>query len=407
MNLDLTFTFCSCYFFLLTFFIKTMNLDKIKGYLPDRRIILALVIILLLASFAYEKMSQKPEEAKKETKQENFILQEEKTAGEMEFFGSLAANKEADLSAKVSGRVSSINIDEGDLVRSGQFLAYLSPDQYGIDYGKKSDNLKDFEDYKDEQESYWDKQVKIAKENLEVAKEERDYYETHEPAKADIYEDAVDEAEAELKAAKKQRDAQDESLKEQSTGLVYDKSTSAQYVNDTKIMAPFGGVVTKKYLEAGEVVSAGEPVISVANMSSVKVVVEVPDIYVEKLSVGQSARVELDGISGEFEAKVTIIKPEVDPTAKKVEVEVRLNSVPKGAKVDMFARVFIKFPERSAFFVPNNFIFSGFEGPYVILENGKQQIVERGEGKEGETEIIFDGITNGIKILRNFNGREE
>lgn len=386
-----------------------MTQEQKKKYLMKQIVIPILILVVGLGTifFITKKLDKKIETSKKEPKEEIFVLQQESASDELEFFGSLEANKESNLSFKLSGRISTINVNEGDAVINGQLLAYLNPDQYGIDYQKKSDNLKDFNDYKQEQESYWDKQVKIAEENLEVAKEEKDYYEDHESAKEDIYEDVVEEAEAELNAAKRQRDAQNKSLSEQSTGLAYDKSTSAQYISDTKIMAPFGGVVTKKYLEAGEVASAGEPVILVADMSSVKVVIEVPDVYIGSLSAGQSARVELDGIPGEFDAKVTVVKPEVDSVAKKVEVEVQLNSVPKDAKVDMFARVFIKFPERLAFFVPNNFISSGFEGPYVTLENGKQQIVKRGEEKEGQTEIVFDGIANNIKISRNFNGREE
>lgn len=344
-------------------------------------------------------------DSQKEESQDNiWTLKQESVSEEMEFYGSLQASRESNLSAKVSGRISSINVSEGDVVKTGQLLAYLAPDQYGISYRTANENYNDFEEYRQDQESYWDKEVKIAEEFLDTVKEERDYTKTHDPDRTDILDEEVDEAEAQLKSAKRQRDAQDESLNQQSDNFSGDRDLAAQYVTDTKVMSPYNGVVTKKYLENGEVVAAGQPVIAVADVSSYKVVVQVPDVLVNQLFVGQSARVTLDGISGQFSAKVTNINPKVDPVAKKIEVEVTLDTVPPNAKTDMFARVVISFPARASYFVPDNFVFSGFSGPYVILADGKEQPIERISEKDGKTEITFEGIADGIKIVRNANG---
>lgn len=379
-----------------------MTQEQKKKYLMKQIVIPISILVIGLGTifFVTKKLSKKIETPKEELKKEIFVLQQELASSELEFFGSLEANKESNLSAKVSGRISTISVDEGDAVKNGQLLAYLNPDQYGIDYRKKSDNSDNFENYREDQESYWDKEVKSAKEDLEIKEEELEYYKIYDPGRVDIAKENVNKAKAELRSAKRQRDAQDESLKQQSDGIGYDKDLAAQSVTDTKINAPFGGIVTKKYLEAGEVVAAGQPVITVADVSSFKVVVEVPDSLVDKLSVGLGARVLLDGISGEYSAKVTRINPQVDPVAKKIEVEVTLDSAPKNTKVDMFARVFIKFPERTAFFVPSNFVFSGFAGPFVLAEDGTQKIIKRGVEKDGMTEIAFEGITSGIKIRR-------
>ena len=371
------------------------------------KMLLIIVGIGLISCFIYLNVSEKPQEPKVAIQSAGFVLRSEMTAGEMELFGTLQANKQSDLSAKASGRISLVRVSEGDMVRSGQFLANVSPDQFGIDYRKKSDNYANFEQYRKDQNAYWDKQVKSAEENLDTKKAERDYYATADPSRLGIYEENVDKAEEDVKSAKRQRDAQNKSLKEQSVGYAYDTDTSAQYVTDTRIMAPFSAVVTKKYVEVGEVVSAGMPVVSVADMSRVKVIVQVPDTMIDRLSSGLVGRVLLDGISGEYGAKVTIVYPQVDPTSKKIAVELTLDSVPRGAKVDMFARVFLRFPERAAFFVPNNYVLSGFEGPYVILGDGKQKLVQRGEQRDGQTEIMFDGIANDITIFRNSNGAQE
>lgn len=368
---------------------------------------LVLLGILGAIFFVKKELPQKVEVPQRALKgEEVFALQRESMSDELEFFGNLEANKEAKLSAKVSGRIASLRVKEGDRVRKGQLLAFLFPDQNAINLRNRSEDFGNFEDFRDNQESFLNRQVRISAENLDVKKAERDYAEKFDPNRLDIAEDEVGKAEAELRTAKRERDAQKDSLKEQSDNLNGSVNLATQDVVDTRILAPFNGIITRKYSEEGEVVnvSVGGLIVSVADVSLYKVVVEVPDILIERLSKGLEARVILDGISGEHKAVVTLVNPKVNATAKKIQVEVTLNAVPQNAKVDMFARVFIKFPPRTTYSVPDNFIFSGFEGPFVVLEDGTQKNVQRGNEKDGKTEITFSGISDGIRIKRNSNG---
>lgn len=369
-----------------------------------RSIIYIIILVLGIAAvfwFFGKNLFKKEEVPVAETKKENiFVLDQTTVSEELEFFGNLEANKHSDLSAKTSGRISVVYVKEGAQVKKGQLLAFLSPDQNAIELRNRSNEFQNFEQFRSDQERFLDRQVKIARENLDVAEEEEDYARDHDPDRLDVAKDEVDEAEAELRSAKKDRDAQKENLAQQSGNLSGDRDLSGQDVVDTKIFAPFNGVVTEKFLEEGAVVDASDTVIAIADVSSYKVIIEVPDILIDKLSVGLKARVILDGISGEHKATITTVNPSVDPIAKKIEVEVTLDSVPQNAKVDMFARVFIKFPPRSAYFIPTNFIFSGFEGPYVMLEDGTQKMIRRGSEKNGNTEVAFDGIFSGIKIRK-------
>lgn len=363
-------------------------------------LIIAAAVLIVLGNRLFKKEEQPVAEVVEESE---YVLTKSEISEEMEFFGNLEANKESKLSAKTSGRIASLTVKEGDRVKKGQLLAYLHPDQNGIDYKYKKKDFENFEEFRSDQEDFLDEQVEIARKNLEIAEAEEDFAEDCvENCETDeIAEEREERAEAALKAAKRDREAQVQSLKEQSDNLRGDKEIAAQNVADTRILAPYSGVVTRRLSEDGEVVnvSVGDLIVAVADVSSYKATVNVPDNLIDRLSVGLEARVILDGIPGEHSAVVTIVNPKVDPTSKKIEVEITLDSVPENVKVDMFARVFIKFPKRSAYFVPDNFVFSGFKGPYIIAD-GKEQIVQRKDSKDGETEIAFDKIADGIKISR-------
>lgn len=372
-----------------------------KNKLKLSFIFLALLILGASAVFwGVKKLPKKTEIPKEETKTEFFVLQQTPVQDELEFYGSLEANKESQLAAKTGGRVASLKVNQGDMVKRGQLLAYLHPDQNAIDLANRIRNLNNFESYQDENESYWDKQVSIAKRSLELAKEEEDYTKKHEPEKEEIAEEKVDLAKAELESTKRGRDAQYENLNMQSGELSGYVDISRQNVTDTKIFAPFNGIVSDKFLEEGTVVGAGQTLLSVADVSSYKVVIEVPDSEIEKISLGLKAKVVLDGFEGEQSATIALIRPKADAAAKKTEVELVLESAVQNVKLNNFARVYIKFPQRDAFSVPTNYIISGYEGPFVILDNGTQQLVQRGGENNGKTEIAFDGIAEGIIIKR-------
>ena len=64
-------------------------------------------------------------------------------------------------------------------------------------------------------------------------------------------------------------------------------------------------IVTKKYLEIGEVAAAGQAIVSVADVSLFKIAIEIPDYLTSRISLGIQAYVILDGVFGEYGAKIT------------------------------------------------------------------------------------------------------
>ena len=77
-------------------------------------------------------------------------------------------------------------------------------------------------------------------------------------------------------------------------------------LRDARTVAPFAGVITKKFVEIGDTVQPGEPLISFADVSRLQIQVEVPVRTVGALQIGMQIPARLD-VGGQVEVKVSQI----------------------------------------------------------------------------------------------------
>jgi HlyD family secretion protein len=73
---------------------------------------------------------------------------------------------------------------------------------------------------------------------------------------------------------------------------------AAKAVEDMQVTAPFPGVVTRRFVEVGEAVAPGQPVLEVLNPDSLYVSAPIDEMDIGRLRVGQQARVTLDPYPG-------------------------------------------------------------------------------------------------------------
>jgi RND family efflux transporter MFP subunit len=101
-------------------------------------------------------------------------------------------------------------------------------------------------------------------------------------------------------------------------------------LDDTVLRAPIDGVILTRDLEVGSLVSPGKPVLTVADVRTVKAVFAVPQSLVEKLSLGSPLTVNVGTESASqapqklFDAKVTRIAPSADARGRVFSIEAEL-----------------------------------------------------------------------------------
>lgn len=113
---------------------------------------------------------------------------------------------------------------------------------------------------------------------------------------------------AQRQAALSQREArvgQQNALVQQRESALAEAKLYRQY---TDVVAPVDGYVTRKAVEAGQVVSPGQPLLAIADLSDVWVVANYKETQIEKIRPGQPVSIRIDTFAGKkFRGKVESI----------------------------------------------------------------------------------------------------
>ncbi len=146
------------------------------------------------------------------------------------------------------------------------------------------------------------------------------------------------------------------------------------------IVSPFGGFVVAEHTEVGQWIESGKLVADVVEVDPIEIRVQVLETYVTKLSLGASARIEIEALPDKaFVGSVTAIVPLADEKSRSFPVKVTLKNVkqPDGTyllKPGMFARVWLPVDKKSrATLVPKDSLVLGGPQPviYVVDKDDK------------------------------------
>jgi membrane fusion protein, multidrug efflux system len=108
----------------------------------------------------------------------------------------------------------------------------------------------------------------------------------------------------------------------------------------TRIVAPFSGVVARRYVRAGQRVAASDKLFWVTATEPLLLRFSVPEGYAAKIKRGQSVTVLAPAASsGEFRAAITMVSPVVDPGSGTIDVQAKLISPTAGLLPGMTAIV--------------------------------------------------------------------
>ncbi len=173
--------------------------------------------------------------------------------------------------------------------------------------------------------------------------------------------------------------------------------------NDTRVKAPFSGVVTSRLVEQGELVHEGMKVVHIVDMSRVKIIIFVPEREMKRFVEGTSLTVTSDLYPGEiFSGKVTSVsdKSGRDHTYR---TEVLLQNTGKASfRSGMFARVLSSGEgERQLVLVPRVALVSGIRNPQLfVVRRGKAFLKSFLAGVERQKHLeVLGGLAPGDSVV--------
>ncbi len=180
-------------------------------------------------------------------------------------------------------------------------------------------------------------------------------------------------------------------------------------LRDTRSVAPFDGVITRKFIEVGDTVQPGMPLIEYADVEYLQVEVDVPARLRPGLNEGMMMRAELDVGSQVVPVRVAQIYPMADAQRHTVKVKFDL---PQGVSAPgMYVKVLVpdfNAPAQSSPVIPTSAIrYRGsLPGVYVLGKDGKPhlRLIRVGESLTAGYTTVLSGLKMGERVLRNPGG---
>ena len=298
--------------------------------------------------------------------------------------GTLAAQDEATLSVKVPGRLRAVSVDLGSVVRRGQMVAQLEPQDYQLRIQQAEAALQQTrarlglspegaDDRVDPEKTGTVRQARaLMDEALQGRKRAATLVEQGIIARAEF-----ESADAAYKVAvSRYQDAVEEIRNRQ--GLLLQRRTelalARQALADTAVYASFDGIVQERQASVGEYLNAGAPVVTVVRINPLRFRAEVPERDAPSVRQGQTIRVTVEGDPAAYLGRVVRLSPTINQQNRILVVEAEIANT-GGLRPGGFARAEIVTDSADmAVTVPTSAIvtFAGIE-KVIAVDNGKAQ----------------------------------
>ena len=185
--------------------------------------------------------------------------------------------------------------------------------------------------------------------------------------------------------------------------VIEEISRTGESQNRIPIIANHSGVVTSIGIKNGMYITPGTEIYTIADLSSVWVIVDVFEHQLTWVKVGNKAEIKVQGVPGrDWEGKVEYIYPELNPKTRTLKVRLKIDTPEQLLKPNMFADVTLFTKDKQALTVPSEAIIYYENSPRVVkvvAENKYQPVeVKIGMKSNGRVEIV-EGIDKGDDIL--------
>jgi len=348
--------------------------------------IAAFVLVFITFWFGYMHKSTESAPVEKIVPVEVEFVSTNSIEETIELTGWIRANKVVDLTFKVSGRIESLGValsgddlvpvEEGLEVKKGQQLAVIDHDVFLAQVAAARANVKAREvELADAQREK--KRITALYEGGSATEQNRDKTVT-----------AAELAAARLSLARADLELAQINLRE------------------STISSPIDGIVTAKHIDEGNLIRAGDRIITVADIKTVKIIVAAAEKYGSKIADGTPAKIKVDAFAERlFHTKVHSVYPALDAQTHTIQFEIRLKNDELLLKPGMFARVTaITKQKNHVVVIPRDVILGGkIDKPYVYVVQDKvarKRFVEIGI-TQGQNYEITDGLKAGQTLVVN------
>ena len=168
------------------------------------------------------------------------------------------------------------------------------------------------------------------------------------------------------------------------------------------VRAPFSGVLGLRNVSVGDFIKDGAELVTIEDVSSMKVDLRLPERYISQLKAGQIVNLVVDALPGKnFKATVSALDAQVDANGRSLLIRGKLANTEGLLRTGMFAKAKIVLNDKpQAIVVPEEAIAPLGGKTYVFrVENGKANRVEVQTGIRSAGKVEVAGINIGDQIV--------
>jgi membrane fusion protein, multidrug efflux system len=175
---------------------------------------------------------------------------------------------------------------------------------------------------------------------------------------------------------------------------------------DRVIRAPFAGVVGLTDIAPGALINPGAPIVTLDDLSTVRVDFQVPDRYLSALREGQPIHARADAYPGEtIQGRIAKLDTRIDERTRTVTARAEFPNPGRRLKPGMMLRVSIAQGQRENLAIPEAALSVQGDSAFVYVLNARgdrtvaeQRPVRTGARQEGFVEVI-DGLRAGERLV--------
>ncbi len=324
---------------------------------------------------------------------------QEKNAGDM-YKSTLEPYKLAVITSKVSAKVQSVSVENGQYVNAGDTIAVLDGQdmrnslktaqaQLQISQQQLNSSQLSMEKYKinlDDAQNNYNRQKALYDGNV-IAKVE------------------LEAAEKALNNARVDYNSGLSAVETAKANLNLQNITISNYqdsLNNTVIKAPISGVVSEKSLNIGQMASPGAVLAKINDISSIYAVIQVPQDKISSIKIGQEAEITVNGSEEPLKGTVQNMDSTADAAARIFTCKIKFENSSKALLPGTYAKVKVLNGQKAQVVVVPIKALSGSENNYSVFINkngtAKKQKVAIGDIDENSV-IITSGIKDGDQII--------
>lgn len=363
---------------------------------------------------AAEAQSQQPRDGTSQvaTPVDVAIARPGSVRGATEYTGTTAAAQQVSLRAQIQAQVQSLNVDVGDAVKQGQVIAQLDDTLLQTALKQAEAELASRRsEVARAQNQVSNARAQVEQARLELQQSRSDSQRQQRLLRegavaAQLAEQARTTARTAaqaLRAAQEQVNTEQQAVAAAQGQVVAQQALVTQereQLSYATLKSPITGVITQRLTEEGNLLQANSEVFQIGDFNRVQVNVEVSELELAKIRLGQLVTVRLDAFPNQtFRGQVARISPAADPTARLVPVEVVIPNSNGQIGSGLLARVSFESDATQRVVVPETAIAQeGEQGPLSSREQqdkGNLFVVNRGAGDQAK--VTARSVTLGAR----------